>query len=426
MTRTRTKIDSPTESVVCRRLENGSYETEYTTVQNTKIDNRHMVDVVTAGFKAKMAAGEIINNDLWSVSAVVEIPTYEAWRTVTRRRQDGSLDWSCRFDEPRRNYSCWHSSDILARHIGASSYASERDAKFPVVSENTLTIIGNECLAKARAKANESPALSLVSLIEAKKTLASVDRLVTAGPRLLDWARRCRRSFTREGILRPLSKDLSSQWLEYRYGFSQLYYDMMSFKEAFLDRPRRHRYTDTQTLYTSSTPLIQSVDSEFHNETLSIYRSREDRISAGCLIKATMPELSIISNLGLDKPLMTAWELVPFSFIVDWFLNTSDLVSAFDGRLDQQIAGTWITRRTIFTGLYSFVESGRHYEDEAYHMTHSGAGNISDKCREVVTQVKRVANPILIPIPTLDVNLNWKKFADLTALLRQMLSCIRP
>lgn len=55
------------------------------------------------------------------------------------------------------------------------------------------------------------------------------------------------------------------------------------------------------------------------------------KLSAKCILDLEMdvPVLTAASQLGLTNPVNTAWELVPFSFVVDWFLPIQDYISQF-------------------------------------------------------------------------------------------------
>lgn len=55
------------------------------------------------------------------------------------------------------------------------------------------------------------------------------------------------------------------------------------------------------------------------------------RIRAKCIMDLEMdiPVLTAASQLGLTNPVNTAWELVPFSFVVDWFLPIQSYISQF-------------------------------------------------------------------------------------------------
>lgn len=47
--------------------------------------------------------------------------------------------------------------------------------------------------------------------------------------------------------------------------------------------------------------------------------------------KITIPDSVIkMSQMGLDKPLETLWELIPFSFILDWFTDVSGFISEIE------------------------------------------------------------------------------------------------
>lgn len=51
-------------------------------------------------------------------------------------------------------------------------------------------------------------------------------------------------------------------------------------------------------------------------------------------VRVTNPNLLLASRLGLTNPASIAWELVPFSFVVDWFGTVGEFLASwtdFDG-----------------------------------------------------------------------------------------------
>jgi hypothetical protein len=44
-------------------------------------------------------------------------------------------------------------------------------------------------------------------------------------------------------------------------------------------------------------------------------------------------------------PIVTAWEVVPFSFIADWFFNIGDNFAAYSPFASGTLYGTWVTTR---------------------------------------------------------------------------------
>lgn len=54
------------------------------------------------------------------------------------------------------------------------------------------------------------------------------------------------------------------------------------------------------------------------------------QVKVGAAVTVSNPNLYLARNLGLTNPLSIAWELVPFSFVVDWFANVGQFVSQLD------------------------------------------------------------------------------------------------
>lgn len=64
------------------------------------------------------------------------------------------------------------------------------------------------------------------------------------------------------------------------------------------------------------------------------------------------PNLRLASQMGFINPASVAWELVPFSFVVDWFVNVGDVISSmsdFAGLTLVNPATTQKTDRTMNT-----------------------------------------------------------------------------
>lgn len=77
--------------------------------------------------------------------------------------------------------------------------------------------------------------------------------------------------------------------------------------------------------------------------------------SAGCKVRLDyMPEnplLIQLSSLGLTNPALVAWDLVPYSFIVDWCLPIGDWLSTLDAAVGYQFLG----------GTYTYREAAEYH-----------------------------------------------------------------
>lgn len=89
---------------------------------------------------------------------------------------------------------------------------------------------------------------------------------------------------------------------------------------------------------------------------------------AGCTVTVTNPNLYLAQQLGFVNPLAVAWELVPFSFVVDWFVN----IGAFLGQMTD-FAGLQVTDAFKTTHVLS-KGSGSGLPDQpsvAYNVTYT-------------------------------------------------------
>lgn len=94
--------------------------------------------------------------------------------------------------------------------------------------------------------------------------------------------------------------------------------------------------------------------------------------SIGADVRITNPNLALANQLGLLNPAATAWELVPWSFVIDYFVNVSDFLSSFTDFAGFELTNTYVTyhrqlqylevQRTSYPSdfLYGFQGTGIH------------------------------------------------------------------
>jgi len=119
---------------------------------------------------------------------------------------------------------------------------------------------------------------------------------------------------------------LADFWLELQFGWMPMVSDIKNTYEGVID-----------ILYLQRPPMFRIVGSskEIHD---SMYNGNYGNQKYGCDMtqSATIIQYFGINNypafnantMGLTNPLAVAWELVPFSFIVDWFLPIQNYIEA--------------------------------------------------------------------------------------------------
>jgi len=170
-----------------------------------------------------------------------------------------------------------------------------------------------------------------VSLAQADKTvlmatqtvrkLTRFTHLLKRG-RLSDAARALGISDSGNTVKRGLtSNDVSNLYLEYQFGWVPLLSDVHACAQAsayFMDRPR------TSLVRASITEKFEY----FNDYTFGEVRTTQ---SIKRVITCRLREqLSAPRSLGLLDPLSIVWEVVPFSFVVDWFIPIGTYLENFN------------------------------------------------------------------------------------------------
>lgn len=122
---------------------------------------------------------------------------------------------------------------------------------------------------------------------------------------------------------RAAAHEVSGLWLEYWFGWSPTVQDIYSGCEVLTQDLPVGRYSGTS----GSRFDIFSED----KDTQPNWDTRERGLylcKTGATVKLVNPDLFLMSQLGLINPVSIAWEVVPFSFVVDWFTKLGSVIDA--------------------------------------------------------------------------------------------------
>lgn len=258
----------------------------------------------------------------------------------------------------------------------ANEYASKSG-----FTTNQLTSVHNRAISKFRDELG-AKASNLTALMEVNKSLQMITsrglQLAKAARelkqlRLADAARTLAipEDVKRDVIGRASKKHLfSGMWLEYWLGWAPMIGDIYTSVDV-LQRPFptdmiEVRATDTKPIQLGLVQREWFVD-RYINRYYS-YQTGTVKCNVGLYgeIEILNSNLFLASQLGLTNPALTAWDLVPFSFVVNWFTPVSSFLAGMD-----LAPGMRINRggRT-----YKFIHSSKvlHSQLEVYGCTPSG------------------------------------------------------
>lgn len=149
---------------------------------------------------------------------------------------------------------------------------------------------------------------------------------------------------------RRVADATASLWLQWRYAIGPILYSIEDIKKTLEQMGRVFAKFKARQVIDVSMP--DQGDYKFSGSATADHR---------CLIKRSYsPENlieSLIDVLGLN-PIATAWELTTLSFVVDWFVNIGDLITAISGHDSSDDANCTYSVKTTVRG--SYVNSNDH------------------------------------------------------------------
>lgn len=153
---------------------------------------------------------------------------------------------------------------------------------------------------------------------------------------------------------REKSKTFADLWLELHFGWSPLCQDIYNTVEAIGARNQetfsRHIKVKGKkiSLNKNSYQKISGTESDFIRYSIAGYI----RGSCSAVLTVDNPNAALAQRLGLVNPASVAWELIPFSFVVDWFSN----VGAFLGQYSSLVGMTLSNPSSSWVGSVTSAE----------------------------------------------------------------------
>lgn len=371
----------------------------YSGVRTTKT----IEDCVTPGFHSIVESGGFLPVNRVKISTVKE----------TRTAGSGPFETS-------KSGGCYH-----AKYEHDQYTAFSRVASVPAVSESILDSL--TISAVSRLKESMLDVLTTLAemrdLVQLYRTTAS--RLQHLAFRLARIARAMHARYARRRRRRiggrwfRRNRDPASifaqLWLEYRYAWLPMIYtiqDALRALESSIQEGALITGTarQTESISNSKTVVTTAAPDATYTTTTVINGSRQYTVKAYGRINSTTS-----TKFAFD-PLITGWELIPFSFVVDWFIGVGDFIQAWSPFSGVDALG--ISASTV-----------TEYTDENYHnQSWSGINSLGSYtgCKNKLEVKEYVRSPRGVPaLPTWNPSLSMVRGLDAVSLLYEMTRGVR-
>lgn len=269
----------------------------------------------------------------------------------------------------------------------------------------------NEAYGRFASKAKTDAAELAVTLLEWKKSRSMIIDRATRLALGLVYARRgdvkAMKALWGKGAgIRPYLRQQGSHVLEYSFGWAPLVKDLVTAVSVFGNGIPPPTVTATFS-YAQKYHLDKTNGSHKASYVSTVHVGWKLK----AIVRVTNPNLLLLNQLGLANPAAIAWEMTPWSFVVDYFVNVSSFIGSFTDRLGMSWENASSTEFVQITSTYA--AKPKVNISPQYHYPNYGV---------VVT---RVARSIGIATPTLRGKPPWNfslsRAATSVALLLQQL-----
>lgn len=368
------------------------------------IANDSMNDVVTQSFERTRNNGGIVNSPMVSDSVLTVTPLfyfdhglssispYEQWLTY-----EGTIV------DP-------YFTDVVLEFIDLDKTSDIED----------LTALAST---KALANRNLDVASSLVSVGEGKQTVTGVYDICRRAVKIA----RAAKKFQWRVLRKELSpSELADRWMEIRYGIRPLYYDICQITDAYKasvslsGRNSRHtaRGHYSQVWSNTDNSPFTSLSTRDYNRSRTV--KVEADVRAGIL--SQVERFSVAEVWGLTSIPEAILDLTTLSFVLGWFFNTADFISALNPSYNLKALAEWTVVKTTKTQTAKVISSSAKDPQGSTH--YQGDEHSDMKIRKQVTVTR---SPLVnySATPTFNLRLDWQKCIDLVIIGRNLVSTLR-
>lgn len=370
-----------------------------------------MVDTVTPNFKALRARGEIVNNPMWKVS-------YQRLEKPSNAHGTGPGDGICTY---------WELNCLPAAGFNYDLHSTPQAAVDALCSQYSSDSIVAQTKAWANIDVSEMQAWA--SLGELPETIRMIVDLLKQAMKLTIAAKR--------GDIKTLSKEVkklrkfdtyADAWLMWRYGVRPLVGEITALLKILEAKPivgKRQTFRGKHVVTPEDVVTYSHVNWSGGGAGWDFKTTEKltTTFRAGVMVQIENSINSGLALLGLDNPLEAIWELIPFSFIIDWFFNVGDVINAIIGNPSLSPVCSFVTEevtRTTLVETIGWSMRGDTTTCQLHAYTFGTTTMTPGYVNTFITAKRRVPLAERYSLPQIRVKLSLAKFTDLALIARKL------
>lgn len=212
-----------------------------------------------------------------------------------------------------------------------------------------LAELDRKALAGLYSRVNEEgPNLALIAA-ESGKTMTMLYSIFTAGVSLMRSLKRLDLDGARRVIVGNSNQDLANRWLAFQYGVKPLISDAADIMDE-LGRSAKawRKYTSprSDSVKTTTTASAAAASKSTFEFTIDM------TVKYSVLLDTNVSIGSSLNRYGFGNAPGLVWELIPFSFVIDWFLPIGNYLNSCQC-FQSNVRYFWRTTTVLYDVSYS-------------------------------------------------------------------------
>jgi hypothetical protein len=281
-------------------------------------------------------------------------------------------------------------------------------------------------LTKAWSNVRLDEVQALVMIGESRKTVISMCSIFRRLIKIIKSIKRLDAYALKREIT---AKELANRYMELRYAIRPLMYDfngtISAIKHESAKALSRLTFRGHENFTIEENDLRNFWNGDTYQDGTRSYDC-ERTVKVSFDVRAgVLTQLETVSSIpvwGLAQPIEAAWELVPFSFIIDWFINAGNTIAAWTPDYGLKTLASWTVSKEIVEKTFRISRTYANigWDADWVKQTYSINQLTGCYCSDTVITTERVPDPSRPIIPTLKVNLDVLKLIDLLIIVRYL------
>jgi len=390
-------------------------------VTQLEYEHRTMTDVVTPGFHKLKAKGIIINNPMTSFYEKVYTPLVQV------------------------NYDCTYYQQKACnptRFVHLFDMSGSGNVSFDIVTggnswidvpTNDLDVqsLKDQAILKAWANIDRAEILAGASFAEMNQTLSGLMYLFKKVHRILTVVKTKNAKFLKmkKNSKNEFSfKEMSEVYLNARYNLRPLYYDIKAIINVWnktLTKAMRQTFRSSLSETATSSDVLEYDWWGLANWKwpVNLHRAATKKVTVRAGVLTDCGPLSLHELLGGHSLVETAWDLIPFSFVADWFFNIGDFISAWTPEMKIKPLASWVVTKEVTTQTTTILGGGMFYTNPSDPAQNVSVGNSSlsaPTAERTTISIEREPEYSRPTLPNFRLKLDPLKLLDLGLILKDI------